>query len=407
MHEVQVHRQERRLAQRQDRDVHAEAALRRQRLGHARHQSLWKDGEPLFYDETGYARPVRHRALVHRRPAQARPVAAGVHQPDGELLPPAGAGLRGAGQPGLLGRQPLGLRSASRSPARTRRPSASSSACPTRRRNPYLAFSAHADGRPRRHQEQDRAAGAGRQGPLRAAAGGARRRSRRCPARSTRCSTRLEADHEFLHRGRRLHRRPDRDLDRLQARPTRSTRSGCARTRTSSSCTTTSDRPARGHPLAAPGAARSSDRGRPDRSWVSGVRASCPWWTRRERLGWVRATTARRSSPARPPRCRRRAPAPSSPARSRLAPRTGRSLFSRTTRLIQAGPRSRRSGARRRASRRRWSTGAPRRGRPSRTPTAHGARSRVRIGSRSNPATAGTRLPWTSTENTTTTTTMP
>ncbi len=33
--EVQVHRQERRVGQRQDRDVHAEAALRRQRLGHA------------------------------------------------------------------------------------------------------------------------------------------------------------------------------------------------------------------------------------------------------------------------------------------------------------------------------------------------------------------------------------
>ena len=34
--EVQVHHQERRLAQRQDRDLHAEADLRRQRLGHAR-----------------------------------------------------------------------------------------------------------------------------------------------------------------------------------------------------------------------------------------------------------------------------------------------------------------------------------------------------------------------------------
>ena len=33
--EVQVHHQERRLAQRQDRDLHAEADLRRQRLGHA------------------------------------------------------------------------------------------------------------------------------------------------------------------------------------------------------------------------------------------------------------------------------------------------------------------------------------------------------------------------------------
>jgi hypothetical protein len=48
-------------------------------------------------------RPVRPRALVHRWPAQARTGAAGLHQPDGQLLPPPGAGLRGAGQPGLLG----------------------------------------------------------------------------------------------------------------------------------------------------------------------------------------------------------------------------------------------------------------------------------------------------------------
>ena len=36
LHALQVHREERRLAQRQDRDLHAEADLRRQRLGHAR-----------------------------------------------------------------------------------------------------------------------------------------------------------------------------------------------------------------------------------------------------------------------------------------------------------------------------------------------------------------------------------
>ncbi len=53
--EVQVHRPQRRAAQRQDRDVHAQADLRRQRLGHALHQSIWNNGEPLFFDETGYA----------------------------------------------------------------------------------------------------------------------------------------------------------------------------------------------------------------------------------------------------------------------------------------------------------------------------------------------------------------
>ena len=73
------------------------------------HQSLWTDGKPLFYDEAGYgglsdmARCYIGGLLHHA------PVAAGLHQPDGELLPPAGARLRGAGQPGLLGPQPLGL----------------------------------------------------------------------------------------------------------------------------------------------------------------------------------------------------------------------------------------------------------------------------------------------------------
>ena len=33
------------------------------------HQSLWKDGEPLFYDEGGYAGLSDTARLVHRRPA--------------------------------------------------------------------------------------------------------------------------------------------------------------------------------------------------------------------------------------------------------------------------------------------------------------------------------------------------
>ena len=97
------------------------------------HQSLWKDGQPLFHDEAGYGGPVRHGPLLHRRPAAPRAEPAGVHQPDGELLPPPGARLRGAGQPGLLGPQPLGLHPHPALRATTPRPSASSSAAPTRR----------------------------------------------------------------------------------------------------------------------------------------------------------------------------------------------------------------------------------------------------------------------------------
>ena len=54
LHVVQVHHQERGPPARQDRDLHAEAALRRQRLRHALHQSIWKGGKPLFAGE-GYA----------------------------------------------------------------------------------------------------------------------------------------------------------------------------------------------------------------------------------------------------------------------------------------------------------------------------------------------------------------
>ena len=55
------------------------------------HQSLWKDGKPLFYDEAGYgglSDMARYYigGLLHHAPSPA-----GVHQPDGELLPPPGA----------------------------------------------------------------------------------------------------------------------------------------------------------------------------------------------------------------------------------------------------------------------------------------------------------------------------
>ena len=39
------------LQARQDRHLHAQAALPGQRLGHAHPPGLWKNGEPLFYDE--------------------------------------------------------------------------------------------------------------------------------------------------------------------------------------------------------------------------------------------------------------------------------------------------------------------------------------------------------------------
>ena len=73
------------------------------------HQSLWKDGEPLFYDERGYGGLSDIARWYIGGLLAARAVAAGLHQPDRELLPPARARLRGAGQPGVLGPQPLRL----------------------------------------------------------------------------------------------------------------------------------------------------------------------------------------------------------------------------------------------------------------------------------------------------------
>jgi hypothetical protein len=160
-------------------------------------------------------RPVRHRALLHRRPAAPRPEPAGLHQPDGQLLPPPRPRLRGPGEPGLLPAQPLGLHP---DPDHRLEPEGQAHRVPRPRPvlEPVPRLLRDADGRPRRHQEQDRAASP---------------RSTRTSTSSPRTSTppsprsRLPPRRprgprrgpRLPHRRRRLHPRPDRDLDRLQA----------------------------------------------------------------------------------------------------------------------------------------------------------------------------------------------
>ncbi len=137
------------------------------------HQSLWKDGEPLFFDEAGYgglsdtARWYIGGLLKHAPSLLAftNPTVNSYHR----LVP----GLRGAGQPRLLGPQPLGLRP---DPGHGVEPEGEADRVPRARpvEQPLPRVLGDADGRPGRHQEPDRAAGPDRQGPVRAAARGAR-----------------------------------------------------------------------------------------------------------------------------------------------------------------------------------------------------------------------------------------
>ena len=178
------------------------------------HQSLWKDGKTLMADDAGYAGLSDDRTRLRRRPARARPGAARVRGADDELVPPARARLRGAGEPRLLAAQPLGLHpdpgllalaegEADRVPL------------PGPDGEPLPRLLGDADGRPRRDP---------------------RRGSTRAPRPTTTCSRRhgadvpqvpgslaealdaLEADHEFLLAGGVFSEGLIRDLDRLEAR---------------------------------------------------------------------------------------------------------------------------------------------------------------------------------------------
>ena len=179
------------------------------------HQSIWNDGEPLFYDETGYAGlsdMARYYigGLLKHAPsllAFTNPTVNSYHR----LVP----GLRGPGQPGLQPAQPLGLHP---DPDHRLEPEGQAHRVPLPRPlvQPLPRVLGDAARRHRRHQEQDRAARARRQGPLRAPAGRARRHPDR--ADFARCGARLARGRPRLPPGgRRVHARSDRDLDRLQA----------------------------------------------------------------------------------------------------------------------------------------------------------------------------------------------
>ena len=193
--DVQVRPQERGLGRRQDADVHAEADLPGQRLGHAHPPVAVEGRRAAVLRRDRLRRAVRHRPLVHRRPAAPRPGDPRVRRAR-RRTPTSGWCPATRRRSTSCTRSATGRRrAASRWRRRARRPSASSSAAPTRRRNPYLAFSAMLHGRPRRRAQPDRAAGPGRQGPLRPPARGAgqgapgARLARRVAARRSRPTT--------------------------------------------------------------------------------------------------------------------------------------------------------------------------------------------------------------------------
>ena len=194
----QVHGVEHRRVLRQDRDLHAEAGRRRQRLGHAR-APVGVEGRQEPVRGQRLRRPVGLRAVLHRRHHQARQGAERDHQPGHQLLQAPGAGLRGADQPRLLGAQPLGglphsVRVQPERPARR-------GALPGSDGERVPRVLRDADGGPRRRAEQDPSRASRSTRTSTTCRRKKRRRCRTCARRSSRRSTACEDDHAFLTRG--------------------------------------------------------------------------------------------------------------------------------------------------------------------------------------------------------------
>ena len=137
------------------------------------HQSIWNDGEPLFYDESGYgglsdlARHYIGGILKHAPSLLAftNPSVNSYHR----LVP----GFEAPDRAGLLGPQPLGV-CPHPDHGIERQGQAHRVPLPRPVGQPVPRLLGAAAGRHRRHQEQDRAARSDRQEHLRAAAGGVR-----------------------------------------------------------------------------------------------------------------------------------------------------------------------------------------------------------------------------------------
>ena len=140
---VPAHREGGREAARLLRDVHAEAAVRRERLGHAHaHVALHGRTQHVLRRQRQVA-PLRDGEGVHRRPAPPRARAVGRVRAVGQLVQAARAGLRGARSTsrGRSGTAPRSIRIPLYKPG-SEQATRAEIRCPDPACNPYLTFAA-------------------------------------------------------------------------------------------------------------------------------------------------------------------------------------------------------------------------------------------------------------------------
>ena len=163
------------------------------------HSSLWKDGDNLFAG-SGYAGLSDMGLYAIGGLLRHAPALCAHHQSDDQQLQAPRARLRGPGQSRLQPPQSLGV---DPHPGLFAQPQGQAHRVPLPRRleQSVPRLLRHADGHDRRHQEQDPARRAARQGHLRP---GTRRTARRFPRRRASLDEALnclEHDHEFLLQG--------------------------------------------------------------------------------------------------------------------------------------------------------------------------------------------------------------
>ena len=163
------------------------------------HQSLWKEGKPLFAGD-GYAGLSQMALWYIGGLIKHGPALSAHHRSDHQLLQAPGAGLRSSGQPGVFAPQSLGCMPHSdvfgvaQSEAR-RVPAAGSEL------QSVSGVLGDADGGTRRHREQDRSRPAAGQGHLRSRSGGAGEGSVDAGLAGDRRWIALAKDYQFLLKG--------------------------------------------------------------------------------------------------------------------------------------------------------------------------------------------------------------